>query len=287
MMDYSHQFAVERMCRVFKVSKSGYYYWLNNRDRRRSKHKERETLIRYEYERSRCTYGSPRITDELNKQEYICSKSTVARYMKRLDIAARRKKRFKVTTNSNHDYKVFDNHLNREFEVEKPGKVWVSDITYIRVGNKWIYLTIIMDLADRMIVGWALSSDLAARNTVMKAFDHALLLRRPIKGFLFHSDRGVQYACEEFTKQIRLYDGIQSMSRKGNCWDNAVAESFFKTLKVECVYNYKLTSKAQAYSVIFDYIDGWYNTQRRHSALNGLSPLKAFEKYFKKHKLAA
>lgn len=286
-MDHDHEFTVEKMCRVLSVSTSGYYKWRKLRDVKQRHKSDLENLIKYEFERSRCTYGSPRIAEQLNEQKYTCSKSTVARYMSRMNVAARRKKKFKVTTDSNHQYRIFDNLLNRDFDVEQPGKVWVSDITYIRVASYWMYLTVVIDLADRMVVGWSLSKDMSATNTVIKAFVNACLLRQPMEGFMFHSDRGIQYACDDFTKLISKTNGIQSMSRKGNCWDNAVAESFFKTLKIESIYNHKILNESQAYSIIFDYIDGWYNTIRKHSALNGLAPIDAFLVKSIKSKLAA
>lgn len=275
-MDHVHKFTVERMCKVFKVSTSGYYNWRAHRTRKVQEVSRIEAMIKYEYERSKCTYGSPRIAIELNRNTYNCSKSTVARHMNRMNIAARNKRKFKVTTDSKHDYRIFDNILNREFNVEIPGTVWVSDITYIRVSNHWMYLTVVIDLADRMVIGWSLSNTMNAKDTVLKAFINACNLRRPSVGFIFHSDRGVQYACNDFAKKIKSAKGIQSMSRKGNCWDNAVSESFFKTLKIECVYKRKIKSAKEAYSILFNYIDGWYNTQRQHSYLNGIAPIDAY-----------
>ena len=196
--------------------------------------------------------------------------------MNRMNIAARNKRKFKVTTNSNHDYHIFDNLLNRQFDVEIPGTVWVSDITYIRVANHWMYLTVVIDLADRMVIGWSLSNNMSAKDTVIKAFINACHLRSPSIDFTFHSDRGVQYACNDFAQEVKSAKGIQSMSRKGNCWDNAVSESFFKTFKIECVYKRKIKSSNEAFSIIFDYIDGWYNTQRQHSYLNGIAPIDAY-----------
>lgn len=275
-MDYNHEFTVGKMCSVLEVSTSGYYKWRKRRADQKALDKDLRERIRYEFEQSRCTYGSPRIAAALNKDSYTCSKSTVARYMDKIGIKARKKKKFRLTTNSNHAYKPFENVLNREFTVDKPGKVWVGDITYIKVAHYWVYLSVVIDLADRMVVGWSLSKDLGANNTVIQAFRNACKLRQPVAGFIFHSDRGVQYACDDFTSLIKKTQGIQSMSRKGNCWDNAVAESFFKTLKVECIYRIKIHNIKHAASIIFDYIDGWYNTKRRHSALKGLSPIDAF-----------
>lgn len=277
-MDHRYQFTVEKMCIVFGVSRSGYYKWCNRKRYVKQKKADLADKIRCIYHQSRRNYGSPRIATVLNKTKHLCSKATVARYMKQLRIAAIRKKKFRSTTNANHNYKVADNLLNRQFEVQQPGKVWVSDITYIRVGNSWLYLTVIIDLADRMVLSWTLSNNLSAANTIIKAFKKAVLFRRPCKGLLFHSDRGVQYACYDFTKLLSHYNAQQSMSRKANCWDNAVAESFFKTLKVECVYRHNFNNKQQAKFIIFDYIDGWYNTVRIHSALAGISPLQAYVK---------
>ena len=277
-MENTRQFAVERMCSVFTVSRSGYYKWLSSREITIQKNSDIAQRIQYEYERSRCTYGSPRIADALNQKGYSCSKSTIARQMRSLGISVGRKRKFKVTTDSKHKYRVFPNLLNREFDVRIPGTVWVSDITYIRVNKHWLYLTTVIDLADRMVIGWSLSSDMSALNTVMSAFNNALTLRVPEEDFIFHSDRGVQYACDDFTNLLRQYKVRQSMSRKGNCWDNAVAESFFKTIKIECIYRQEIDSNTMAYRLVFDYIQGWYNTMRIHSSLGGLSPLQAFIK---------
>jgi transposase InsO family protein len=286
-MDHTHQFAVEKMCRVLGVSTSGYYKWRKRRISVSSPRRELEDRIRYEFEKSRCTYGSPRIADLLNEINYVCSKYTVARYMNRMRIVARRKKKFKITTNSKHNYRIFDHLLNRQFDVETPATVWVSDITYIHTQSGWLYLTVVIDLADRMVLGWSLSNDLSTANTVVKAFNQACVMRKPKTGFMFHSDRGVQYASESFTILIKKYEGVQSMSRKGNCWDNAVAESFFKTIKIESIYQQKIVNKYHAYRILFDYIDGWYNTKRRHSAINGLAPIDAFLLKSKNINLAA
>lgn len=286
-MDYSKEFTVEKMCNVLEVSTSGYYKWRKLHKHKVASKNDLQDHIKYEFERSQGTYGSPRIADELNAKQYMCSKSTVARYMKQMNIAARCKKPFKVTTDSNHDFGFFRNLLNREFDVAQPGTVWVSNITYIRVAGYWLYLTVVIDLADRMVLGWSLSKDLSTSSTVIPVFINAYKFRQPTKGFMFHSDRGIQYACQEFTQLVKNHHGIQSMSRKGNCWDNAVAESFFKTLKIESIYKYDIMTKKQAYSIIFNYIDGWYNTQRRHSALNGLAPIDAFLLKSKMLKLAA
>jgi transposase InsO family protein len=275
-MGHTHKFSVEKMCNAFKVSRSGYYKWLKASPKKEEELSRLDCLIKYEYEKSRCTYGSPRIALALNKEKYVCSKSTVARRMKSMSIHARKKVKYKITTQSDHDFKIAPNHLDRQFEVANPATVWVSDITYIKVQQHWLYLTVVIDLADRMVVGWSLARNMDAQNTVIKAFTKACEFRPPIEGFIFHSDRGVQYACKDFKDALKRKKAKQSMSRKGNCWDNAVAESFFKTLKVECIYMNNITSDQLAYSLIFDYIRGWYNTTRIHSALGGISPIKAY-----------
>ena len=200
------------------------------------------------------------------------SESTVARRMKSLKITPKLKKKFKNTTDSNHDLAISPNQLNREFTVSELGKVWVSDITYIRIKHSFVYLTTVIDLADRMVVGWNLSSDMTDENTTIAAFKKAVKNRPISPGLIFHSDRGSQYASKDFRDLLGGEKCIQSMSRKGNCWDNAVAESFFKTIKVESLYRHKFENADEVYSAIFDYIDGWYNTRRIHSTLGGLSP---------------
>ena len=192
-----------------------------------------------------------------------------------------------VTTNSKHNFHIPENLLNRNFNVDRINRVWVGDITYIRVNHNWMYLTVVLDLADRMVVGWNLSDNMTANDTSIAAFNKAIQSRNLKKEdqIMFHSDRGVQYACSEFTSKLDEYNCTQSMSRKGNCWDNAVAESFFKTIKCEYIDSYNFESQAIAQSMLFRYIEGWYNTKRIHSALDGKSPLEAF--YEKVHILAA
>jgi len=254
------------MCKVFEVSRSGYYKWLKVKKDKSTKLDQIDERIKKSFTDSNQSYGSPRIALDINKEEYVCSESTIARRMKVLRIAARKKAKFINTTDSNHGFAIKPNLLDRNFESDRIGKVWVSDITYIWVKDYWMYLTTVIDLADRMVVGWSLSDNMTAESTVISAFKNAIAYRIPEVNFIFHSDRGVQYACNEFCELIQLMDGRQSMSRKGNCWDNAVAESFFKTIKVECIYHNKIMNAQHAYSIIFNYISGWYNTKRIHSS---------------------
>ena len=188
------------------------------------------------------------------------SESTVARRMKSIAITPHLKRKFKNTTDSNHDLRISPNLLNREFEANQLGEKWVSDITYIRVKHSFVYLTTVIDLADRMVIGWSLSKNMTDQDTVIAAFEKAVKNRPILPGLIFHSDRGSQYASKEFRKLLDDHKCIRSMSRKGHCWDNAVAESFFKTIKVESLYRHKFENIQAVYSAIFDYIDGWYNT---------------------------
>lgn len=272
------KYSVEMMSNVLKVSPSGYYKWLKFINMRQDAVASIKKEIANIYKISHKTYGSPRITIELQKKCIKISKATTSRLMKDMKLVARAKKRFTTTTDSNHNFVIPDNLLGRKFEVEHPNTVWVSDITYVRVNNKWMYLTIMLDLADRMIVGWTLSDNMTARDTVINAFDKAIQNRRISKhnSIMVHSDRGVQYACNEFRDLLKKYNCVQSMSRRGNCWDNAVAESFFKTIKTESLDQHNFKSPEVLKSVIFRYIDGWYNTIRIHSHLNGKAPLDAY-----------
>lgn len=265
------------MSKVLKVSSSGYYTWFKTEKNREVKMTSLDCEIIEVFELSKGTYGSPRVHEEFQKRDIEISQSTIARRMRTLEISPKRKKKFKKTTDSNHDFKISPNVLDRNFSVEKLGKVWVSDITYIRMKASFVYLTTVIDLADRSVVGWNLSTNMTDMDTTIAALKKALRNRKVDEQLIFHSDRGSQYASNEFRKLIKDNKMIQSMSRKGNCWDNAVAESFFKTIKVECLYRYKFETISEVYSVVFNYIDGWYNTCRIHSTLDGKSPNEMFE----------
>lgn len=261
------------MCKVLGVSKSGYYSWLKRKPSKRAVENQKlMEQIRQIHKKSKYTYGSPRVTEELKINYVHVSRRRVARLMQKADIRSITKKKFVATTDSKHNYPVAPNLLNREFRVEAPGKVWVSDITYIRTIEGWLYLTVIIDLFDRKVIGWSMSSTLKTSETIAPAWMMALMNRPLTDKLIFHSDRGIQYACSELKELIRNPQVIQSMSRKGNCWDNAVAESFFKTIKTEWIYRFVYTTKKQALISVFEYIETWYNTQRRHSALNYLTP---------------
>ncbi len=272
-------FPVEKMCKVLRLSRSSYYNWKNRKPSNRDQeNKVLEKMIREIHLKSKGTYGSPRISRELKELGFSASKPRVARLMKSIGIQSKIRKKWKVTTNSNHKYPIVPNKLNRQFTTEKPNEVWVSDITYIATKEGWLYLTIVLDLWDRKIIGWALSNTMHAKATIIPAWKMANINRIIDTPIIFHSDRGIQYACKEFTNYLSRNELVtRSMSRKGNCWDNAVAESFFKSLKTELIYHKDYKTRKEAELAVFDYIETWYNRQRRHSALQGMTILE-FEK---------
>lgn len=220
------------------------------------------------------TYGSPRTTDALREEGFNVSRSRVARLMRKHDIRAQTKRKFKVTTDSDHNYPISPNLLDRNFTADSFGAVWTSDITYVRTGEGWLYLTVILDLFNREIVGWAMSDRLKASETTLPALRAACMRYRPLPGLIFHSDRGVQYACENFRELISGNKMLQSMSGTGDCYDNAVTESFFATLKKELVYRRRYKTRWQARQSIFQYIETFYNRIRKHSTLGYMSPVQ-------------
>lgn len=279
MNQHRRRYPVERMCKLFKVSKSGYYHWLSAPVSKR--YRENEMLlidIGDAFKSSYQTYGSPRMKAEMDQLGHSASRVRIARIMRAAGLSARPRKRFKATTDSKHKYPISPNVLDRKFTVARSNEVWVSDITYIRTYQGWLYLTVIIDLFDRKVVGWSMSNNLSAHSTIVQAWRMAVKNREITKELIFHSDRGVQYACTAFTNILKGYDDLitQSMSRKGNCWDNAVAESFFKTLKTEWVYRQKYEQRNQAQLSIFYWIETWYNRKRRHSYL-GYKTIEEYE----------
>ena len=263
------------MCKVFRISNSGFYYWLKHpQGKRLAEQNAVLAEIREAHQDSKGRYGSPRITVELIKKGILVSRPRVARLMRKWDIRSIVRKKWVQTTDSEHQYTVAENILDRDFYAANIGEKWVSDLTYIRTMEGWLYLTTVIDLADRKVIGWSLSETMDAKNTTVKAFKMAII-NRPVTGrLIFHSDRGVQYACAEFRDQLMGLPIRQSMSRKGNCWDNAVAESFFKTMKTEMVYHVVFKTRKQAGLAIFEYIEIWYNRKRSHSTLGFLTPLE-------------
>jgi putative transposase len=262
------------MCRFLKVSRSGYYEWCKRDESpRKKKDRELKEKILAIYMKYKKHYGSPRIHDELHDMGIPCSKTRVERLMHELGIRARHKRQFRVTTNSNHKYPVAPNLLNRQFEVNELNLVWAADITYIRTFEGWLYLAAVMDLCSRKIVGWSMSETI---NTALAiaALKMAIHRRKPAKGLVHHSDRGLQYASYEYQDVLKENYMICSMSRKGNCWDNAPMESFFSTLKTECIEGKIYLSRAQAKCEIFEFIEIDYNRKRRHSTIGSMPPEK-------------
>lgn len=257
------------MCKVLKVSRSSYYSWLTRNPSNRSIDNQRlSDRIKEIYKLSRKTYGSPRITIKLQEEGYHVSRQRVARLMKKYNLKSIIRKKWVITTDSRHNYPVVENKLNRDFKVTRPSQVWVSDITYIRTYQGWLYLTVIIDLYDRKVIGWSFSRSLKAAYTTIPAWMMATRNRLITQKLIFHSDRGIQYACNEFKNLLSSYKLVErSMSRKGDCWDNAVAESFFKTLKVEHVYHQVYKTFKEAELSVFEYIETWYNVNRIHTAI--------------------
>jgi len=267
---------------VFQVSRSSYYEYLEDSVSKRAQANQKLLpLIKQVHQKSRQRYGSPRIYEVLKAKPVAVSRPRVARLMKQAQIRARIIRRFKATTGSKHDYAGSENLLNRQFCATATGQVWVSDITYIRTVAGWLYLTVVLDLADSKVIGWALSQTMKAKDTTVAALKMAVGNRPVTKPLLFHSDRGVQYACEEFRKERQAFPLIkQSMSRKGNCWDNAVAASFIKTLKIECIDGNKFENQKVAAREIFAFIEICYNRERLHSSLGYRTPAQMEELLF-------
>lgn len=260
------------MCRVLGVSRSGYYRWRCRPQSRRSEYNELLLVkIKSIFKKSRKTYGSPRVYVQLRAEGETCGKRRVERLMSANGILAKQRRKFVVTTDSRHTLPVAENTLNRRFSVDSADRVWLSDITYIPTAEGWLYQAAVMDLYHRAIVGWAMSSSLD-KQLIIDALKMAYRRRKPAQGLMIHSDRGSQYASEEYRKLVASYGMHMSMSRKGNCWDNAPMESFFGTLKKECVHLHSYRTRQEARKDIFEYIEVFYNRHRLHSSLGYVSP---------------
>lgn len=269
------QFRVNMMCRVLGVSRSGFYVAQRREPSERSKSDQRLRLeIRTIHRESKQRYGSPGVHRELKARAVRCGEKRVARLMRMEGLRSKKRRRFRVTTNSDHAFAPAPNLLARAFAVEDQAgvdRMWVSDITYVPTREGWLYLATVIDLASRMVVGWSIKRTLD-HSLPLDALAMALQKRRPTTGLLLHSDRGVQYACREYRAYLALHGVVQSMSRKGDCWDNAVAESFFATVEWELIEGQDWHSRQAAARDIFEYIEFWYNRKRRHSSLAGMTP---------------
>ncbi len=277
MYSERENYSISLLCEVLEVSRAGFYKWLKSgvtpRQHKRTKLLQRILEI---FSESRETYGSPRMYRQLRVEGYTCSLRTVEELMRKHEITPKRKRKHKSTTDSNHKLPIAPNVLNRQFVVEEPDEVWVSDITYIDTAQGWLYLCVFIDLYSRMVVGWSMSDKMTA-DLVADAFKMGIGKqgRAPI---LTHSDRGSQYASWLFKDLLDEYDCIQSMSRRGNCWDNAVAESFFGSLKSELIYRESYATRIEASMAVFDYIEIFYNQRRLHSVLGYLTPWEKVQK---------
>lgn len=266
------EFPVTLMCRALDVSKSGFYAWNGRPESERSK--ENGALlaeIERVHAKSRQTYGSPRVHAELLESGFEVGRNRVARLMRDNGVRAKGKRRFRKTTDSEHDHRIAPNVLNRDFLVHAPNKAWLGDITYLWTAEGWLYLAVILDLFSRKVVGWAMDDNMRT-DLVLLALRQALSRRAPGRDLVHHTDRGSQYASKDYQKALDAHGIECSMSRKGNCWDNAVAESFFGTLKVELDAKDHWKSRAAARCDVFEYIEVFYNRQRRHSYLGYVSP---------------
>lgn len=266
-------FPVESLCRVLAVTRGGYYAWRTRKPSATAVRRvELDAAIRTTHATSRSNYGSPRVYRELRAGGVRCSENTVAKRMRACGLRAKTKRRFRVrTTDSRHEHAVAPNRLDRRFRQEKPNRVWAADITYIPTREGWLYLAAVVDLCSRKVVGWATADHLRAE-LACRALQDALLRRRPSGGLLHHSDRGVQYACDEYRLLLERHGCEASMSRTGDCYDNAVVESFFGTLKKELVHHENYPTRAAAHQSLFEYIEVFYNRKRRHSTLGFVSP---------------
>ena len=271
------QFPVQRLCGVLGVSQSGYFAW---KDRPACRRQQDDLVLlahaRSAFALSNGTYGSPRMTRELQDNGFAVGRRRTARLMRENDIKARQKRRFKRTTDSEHSWPVAPNIIDQDFAADRPNEKWGVDISYVWTREGWIYLAVVIDLFSRRVVGWSVG-DRLHRRLAIAALQTALTMRRPPEGLIHHSDRGSQYCSIDYQAVLRRH-GIQiSMSGKGNCYDNAMVETFFKTLKSELVWRTTFFTRAEAERDIARYIDGFYNPVRRHSALDYLSPAQ-FEK---------
>ena len=270
--NHQSEFPIFLMSRVLEVSRSGYYAWLKHPESKRDQDdKALSQEIFKIHQESFCTYGSPRVYRELKRRGKHIGEKRIVRLMRKDGLKAKTKRKFKVTTDSTHHFPVAPNLLNREFTPEEPNQKWASDITYIWTAEGWLYLAVVMDLFSRAIVGWSMSERMT-RELVIDAFVMATKRRNPPSGLLHHSDRGSQYASDDYQDILAKHGAICSMSRKGNCWDNAPVESFFGTIKKEHVFHNRYLYRAQARQSIFVYIEQFYNRKRIHSALGYRTP---------------
>ncbi len=270
-------------CSLLSVSVNGYRAWLRggDPDRKRSTDVQLVTVMRAIHAEVKCAYGSPRMFDELRARDFRVGKARVERLMREHGIRARHKRRFKATTDSKHSLPVADNLVQRNFTPEAPNRLWSADLTYVWTDEGWLYLAVVLDLFNREVVGWAIKERMSAE-IVCDALAMAWFRRRPQPGLVHHSDRGSQYASQAFQAKLAEYGMRCSMSRKGNCWDNAPTESFFNSLKNERVHEQRYRTRQAAITDLFQYIEVFYNRRRRHSTLGSQSPVQFMQEWIAK-----
>lgn len=262
------------MCEVLGVSRSGYYDWLTRGESPRAQsNRELDKKIMSIYDQNKQRYGSPRITQALKAQQVRCSHTRVERRMKVLNIKALAKRKFKVTTDSEHNQPVFGNVLNRDVDTTGINQKWCSDITYIRTDEGWLYLATVIDMHSRAVIGWSMDKRMK-KDLVCDALMMALFARKFPSKVIIHSDRGSQYCSKKYRRIIANNGLTGSMSRRANCWDNAIAESFFHTLKTELTHTHKYKTRQEARLSVFQYIEGYYNRVRMHSSLDYKTPIE-------------
>jgi transposase InsO family protein len=266
-------FPVAAMCRVFSVTRQGYYAYLKRQTAKRPAEVELQAQIRQAYAEGRGAYGSPRVVAALRNKGVPASKRRVERTMRALGLQGRKRRRFRVTTQANPAHPVAANLLDRNFTADRPNQRWVTDISYVWTDEGWCYLAVILDLFSRAVVGWALDTTLTTQ-LPLRALDMAVRRRVPGSSLLHHSDRGCQYTSQEYRRALDDLGIDVSMSRKGNCWDNAVAESFFSTIKAELVHDRRWVTRLELRAAVFEYIEVFYNRQRLHSTLGYKSPIQ-------------
>lgn len=273
-MNESERYSVKFMSKELQVSRSGYYAWQKQlKGKLWGENMYLSEKIKTIFRKNWQVYGSPRITKELRDEGFNFGKNRVARLMKKHGITAKVKKRFRVTTNSNHRLPVAQNLVDMQFNPERPNSLWTTDITYIWTKEGWLYLAVVMDLWSRKIIGWK-ADNVMDVSLVTESLSKAIRSRKPDRGLIVHSDRGSQYASLKFRNMLKENNIKQSMSSKGNCYDNAPAESFFSTLKRELIYRVSYKTREETIRSLFEYIEVFYNRQRRHSTLGYLSPMQ-------------
>jgi len=274
MKEYQKEFRIRTMACVLEVSRSGYYGWLKQKDNKKDKERIYLTAhIERVFKESKRTYGSPRIYRQLKVQGIACGRHKIAHLMRTSGIVARKKRRYRKPVTQRHDRSFAVNVLNRQFHYNAPNQAWASDVSYFWTRSGWLHLAIIMDLFSRKIIGWSMSA-CVDKNLTIEAFNMAMLNRNPKNRLIHHSDQGAEYTNNEYQSILKNHGMISSMSRTGNCYDNAVAESFFKTIKVELTRKQKFDTIAQARASIFEYIEIFYNRRRLHSTLGYVSPVE-------------